>query len=501
MNLSRRRFLRLNAHAPALSPPPASASFTRPEIAIPGSEDPDLHLLNRITWGARPEELQRVREMGREAYLEEQLDPEQIDDSEADRIMQRFAMWNLDRRALYGLNNYYGRVEDGLIESMILRAVHSRRQLLERMVDFWSDHFNIPLGDEPGDLLFYQRDAIRKHALGNFQHMLIAVAKSPAMLIYLDGAENIAEHPNENYARELFELHTLGVDGGYTEEDIRQAARAFTGWTTHPRTRSGFIFQPDDHDTAPKHILGHDMPAGRGIEDGLHVLTIAARHPSTARFLSRKLCVRFVNDDPPASLVESTAQVWQANDGEIKPVLRHILTSAEFYATAGRKLRRPLEFFIGVMRATGVENTNAWAMYELLTELGQTPYGWTPPNGYPDVAPAWISTNGLLARWNAAMHLTHGVHSEEDVWGWLSHLEQRVLPPDQAGGPSTAGELVDKVAAQVFGAPLPAGDARNSFIAYVAAGGENAPVDMQLFARKMPSLFGLMLASPLYQWR
>jgi uncharacterized protein (DUF1800 family) len=501
MNLSRRRFLRLNTHTHALAPSPGPAFFAPAAVAIPAGDDPDLHLLNRITWGARPEELQQVREMGRDAYLEEQLDPEQIDDSEADRLMQRFAMWDLDRSALYGLNNYYGRVEDGLVESMILRAVHSRRQLLERMVDFWSDHFNIPLGDEPGDLLSYQRDAIRKHALGNFQHLLMATAKSPAMLVYLDGAANVAEHPNENYARELFELHTLGVDGGYSEEDIRQAARAFTGWTTHPRTRSGFIFNAEEHDTDPKHVLGHDMPAGRGIEDGLHVLTLAARHPSTARFLSRKLCVRFVGDDPPASLVESTAQVWEANAGEIKPVLRHILTADEFYAAAGQKLRRPLEFFIGVLRATGVENTDFWAMYEMLAELGQTPYGWTPPDGYPDVAPDWISTNGLLARWNAAMALTHGVHSEEDVWGWLSHLEQRVPPPGQAGGPSTAGELVDRVATQVFGAPLPAGEERDQFIVYVEAGGENAPVDMRLFARKMPSLFGLMLASPLYQWR
>ena len=486
MNPSRRQFLKLNLLDPAPSPPAAT--------------DPDLHLLNRITWGARPEELARVRQMERDAYLEEQLDPESIDDSEMEQLMGRFKLLTLDRRTLFGLNNYWGRVSEALVESMIQRAVYSKRQLLERMVEFWADHFNVPL-DEPGDSVLYQRDAIRKHALGNFHNMLMATAKAPAMLVYLNNDVNIAEHPNENYARELFELHTLGVDGGhYSEEDIREAARSFTGWTTHPRTRSGFYFDEENHDTNAKQVLGHNLPAGRGIEDGLHVLSLAAHHPATSQFLSYKLCRRFVSDDPPQSLVNSTAQVWRQHKGEIVPVLRHLFTSAGFYASAGQKLRRPLDFFIGALRATDTCYNNRWAMYEMLEEMGQTPYGWNPPDGYPDTADAWISTGGMLARWNAAMLLTHGVHSDPETWGWTSHLHQRIPAPDQPGGPSTVGELVDAVATQVFGAPL--SDAtRSHFVRYASSFGPDYALSTRQFAKKMPSLFGLMLASPLYQWR
>ena len=486
MNPSRRQFLKLDLLDSAPAPPAAT--------------DPDLHLLNRITWGARPEELVRVRQMGRAAYLEEQLAPEDIDDNDMERLMGRFQLLDLDRRTMFGLNNYWGRVSEAQVESMILRAVHSKRQLLERMVEFWADHFNMPI-DEPGDSVLYQRDAIRRHALGNFHDMLIATAKAPAMLVYLNSDVNIAEHPNENYARELFELHTLGVDGGhYSEEDIRQAARAFTGWTTHPRTRSGFYFDEENHDAGAKQVLGHNLPAGRGIEDGLHVLSLAAHHPATSQFLSYKLCRRFVSDDPPQSLIDSMAQVWRQHKGEIVPVLRHLFTSAEFYAAAGQKLRRPLDFFIGALRATDTRHSNNWAMYELLEEMGQTPYGWNPPDGYPDTAPAWISTGGMLARWNAAMLLTHGAHSDPETWGWVSHLYQRVPAPGQAGGPGTVGELVDAVATQVFGAPL-SGAARSHFVRYVSPFGPDYALSTRQFAKKMPSLFGLMLASPLYQWR
>ena len=406
----------------------------------------ERHFLNRITWGPTPDDINAVRDQGMTAYLDQQLDPESIDDSAADQHLRQLPILNMDRGTVYSLRDYEYRSKMALTGGMIVRAVHSRRQLLERVVEFWSDHFNVSGDDYAADMVVFQREAIRKHALGNFREMLLATAKSPAMLFYLDNYVNVAEHPNENYARELLELHTLGVAGGYTEEDVVAVARAFSGWTVHNGTRSGFYFNLADHDINAKHVLGHRLPAGRGIEDGLHVLNILAAHPATAQFVCRKLCVRFVSDTPPQSLVDSAASVWRETGGAIKPVLRHILLSAEFQSATHQKLRRPLDFLIGALRATGTEIQDGYVLEEMLMELGQPPYGWHPPNGYPDVAGAWLSTNGLLARWNVAMRLTHAAHSEpsDAGWGLKSGLRERI------GRPQTAGELVDNCVRACF---------------------------------------------------
>ena len=287
------------------------------------------------------------------------------------------------------------------------------------------------------------------------------------------------------------------MDGGYSEEDVKEVARAFTGWTVHDRTRTGFYFSREEHDSGRKQILGHTLPAGRGIEDGLHLLTILARHPATAQFLSRKLCVRFVSDNPPQRLIDSTAQVWRESNGEIKAVLRHIFMSPEFESSVGQKLRRPLDFFIGALRATGTEVHDMELLEEMLIELNQPPYGWTAPNGYPDVASAWISTNGMLARWNVAMRLTHSAHSDlqESGWGMRSRLHERL------GTPQTVGKLVDQVAQQIFGTALRA-DQRQPFISYASnEQGAATPMTAHRLSKKGASLYGLMLASPLYQWR
>jgi hypothetical protein len=469
-----------------------------------GAPDPIRHLLNRITWGPHPEEIARAREIGYEAYLDEQLNPERIDDSQLDERLRQVSLLNLDRHTIYSVQNSEYRSYQAVAKGMVWRAAYSRRQLLERVVEFWSDHFNVSGEDYMADNLVYQREAIRKNALGNFRDMLIATAKSPAMLFYLDNFINYAEAPNENYARELLELHTLGVDGGYTEQDVKEAARAFTGWTVHNGTRTGFYFNSDDHDDGPKVVLGHKLPAGRGIEDGLHVLSIAASHPTTARFVSSKLARHFVSDDPPLSLIDSMTQVWQSTNGDIKSVLRHLFLSEEFLASTGQKLRRPLDFFIGALRATGTELTDWWALEQMLMALGQMPYGWGPPDGYPDVAEAWMSTNGLLARWNVAMQLTHSAYEDHFESGYglgTTQLYERI------GQPQTAADLVDAVASQVFGAPL-ADPAR--FIDYVTDGGDgettvlsgaDIAVTPHLIARKLASLYGLMLASPQFQWR
>ena len=463
--------------------------------------DLDLHFLNRVTWGPKPDEVAHLKQVGKGAYLEEQLHPERLDDVESEARLAHLPMLRMTRQALMQLlESGEERMYRTLIEGMILRAVHSKRQLLERMVDFWTDHFNVPIGEEHYELILYHRDAIRPHALGSFHDLLVATAKHPAMLVYLDNFVNVASHPNENYARELLELHTLGVDGGYTEADVKEVARAFTGWTVHERTRTGFYFSGEEHDTGQKQLLGHTLPAGRGIEDGLHVLNILAHHPATAQFLSRKLCTRFVSDQPSQELVNQTAQVWRESQGDIKSVLRHILLSAEFDASVGKKLRRPLDFFVGALRATGTEVYSMDVLEEILADLNQVPYSWSPPNGYPDVAGAWISTNGLLARWNVAMRLTHSAYSDaqETGWGLRSMLHK------QWGTTQTVGELVNHIATQLFGRPLSASE-QQPFLDYASNGqggqGAHLPITAHLLHKKAASLYGLMLASPLYQWR
>ncbi len=489
MHTSRRDFLKISGAVFAASL--VSPALVRANEAA-RRVDPALHLLSRITWGPRLEELERLNNIGLEAYLDEQLHPEGLDDAAADVKLQELPILAMDRRTAHRLTDYRDRCRKALVQGMVLRATHSKRQLLERMVDFWTDHFNVPSRDLEPEVIVFQREAIRAHALGNFRDLLFATARSPAMLGYLDNTSNKAESPNENYARELLELHTLGVDGGYGEEDVKEVARAFTGWTVDNRTDSGFYFRAKVHDAGEKHVLGHTLPADRGVEDGLHVLSLLADHPSTARFVCTKLCVKFVADDPPHNLVESAARVWAETDGDLKRVLRHIFLSSEFEVSAGQKLRRPLEFFVGALRATGTEPRDDETR-ELLKNLAHVPYAWEPPDGYPDKAAAWLTSSGLLARWNVASALTHSAYSQPDA-RMNTELYERT------GNPETVGALVDEVARQVFVRHLEE-DERAPFIAFASDdGGADTPVTAHLLARKLASLYGLMLASPAYQW-
>jgi uncharacterized protein (DUF1800 family) len=501
MQTSRRDFLKIAGGLAAIAAAGAGVTLSGQRLsqAADGthpltSSDPTLHFLNRITYGPRPAEVERARQIGAEAFLEEQLNPESIDDSDMDAILATMPILFMNRQDSYALRDFGGRAMQALREGMVERAVHSKRQLLERMVEFWSDHFNVVHDDYANDMVVFYREAIRQRALGNFRDMLLATSQSPAMLYYLDQTYSDKDHPNENYARELLELHTLGVDGGYTETDVKEAARALTGWTVHDGVEGGFYFNPEMHDSEAKTILGHTMPAGRGIEDGLHLISIVANHPATPRFVCRKLVVRFVSDAPPESLIERMVQTWVETRGEIKPVLRVLFTSEEFYAAAGQKFRRPLDFYIGVRRATGSDILERWWKESVLEELAQMPYGWHPPNGYPDIALAWKGTSSLLARWNTATLLTHEALSLGD-----RNLKTDIL--ERTGQPGTVGELVDAVALQVFGVTLPAGS-RHAFIQYAADDGdESTPVDTHRLIRKVGTLYGMMLASPLYQWR
>jgi hypothetical protein len=489
VSLSRREFFQ--GIAAVLEPP----KFHLDDA--PASADADLHLLNRISYGILPGDVTHIRDIGYRAYLVEQLNPDAFENKPLESRLWRMPILAMDREAVFSLSNYEYRAHESLVKGAVTRAVYSEAQLYERMVEFWSDHFNIPAdGEFAPELVGFQRDVIRPNALGTFRNLLMATAKSPAMLYYLDNFVNIAEAPNENYARELLELHTLGVDADFSEADVKAVARAFTGWTVHPKTRTGFYFDGANHDGEAKRLLGHELPAGRGIEDGLHVLSLLSNHVQTARFVCQKLCRRFVSDSPPAELIESLTQVWISTDGAIKPVLLALFQSKEFQSSAGQKLRRPFDFVVGALRATGTEIHNWWILDEILQDSGQYPYGWHPPNGYPDVAAAWINTSGLLARWNMGMRVTHTAASDpENGWGLSSSL---YLNTPQA---TDSAQLVDSVATRIFGGPL-TGSSRAAFIQYVQGGlGGDPVITPAVRSQRLASLHGLMLASPLFQWR
>ncbi|HYX40467.1 MAG TPA: DUF1800 domain-containing protein, partial [Pyrinomonadaceae bacterium] len=309
-----------------------------------------------------------------------------------------------------------------LQRAALLRAVYSERQLSELTVDFWENHFSIYAQKDADRWLLtsFDRDAIRPYALGRFRDLLGATAHSPAMLFYLDNWQSsvLRKYPatkdkparqvggiNENYARELMELHTLGVDGGYTQRDVQEVARCFTGWTIRKPNEEGlFVFNPAAHDNGEKVVLGQRIPAGGGISDGERVLDILARHPSTARFIATKLARRFLSDDPPASVVKRAAEVFLKTDGSIRETLRAIITAPEFFApTAYRaKTRTPFEYAAAALRALGAETNADRPVLDWIARMGQPVFGRVTPDGYPDRATQWLSTGALLTRINFA---------------------------------------------------------------------------------------------------
>lgn len=312
------------------------------------------------------------------------------------------------------------RILTDLQSARVARAVLTRRQLLEVMTDFWENHFSIYSGKGADRymLVDFDRSVIRPHALGKFRDLLGAVAHSPAMLYYLDNWDSGAEPTrpllignarrkghglNENYGRELLELHTLGVDGGYTQQDVIDVARALTGWTIEDPNHVGtFMFRPEWHDAGVKHVLGTTLPGGRGIDDGEQVLDIVARHPATARYIARKLCVRFVSDSPPPALVERAAATFIRTDGDIREVLRTIVTSPEFFsrATYRAKVKSPFELVVSTLRVVSAGQDTTGQGANAVARLGEPIFGHVAPNGYPEVGDQWINAGAILNRIN-----------------------------------------------------------------------------------------------------
>ena len=308
-----------------------------------------------------------------------------------------------------------------LTEQKLLRAVYSNRQLQEVLVDFWMNHFNVFNGKGPNRILLtgFERDAIRPYVFGKFKDMLLATARHPAMLYYLDNWQSQsprddlpappagARRPglNENYGREIMELHTLGVDGGYTQADVIAVARAFTGWTIYdPQRFAEYQFNPAFHDRKEKVILGHVIPAMGGEQDGLQVIDILAHHPSTAAFISRKLAQRFVADDPPKSLVDRMAATFSRTDGDLRAVLQTLFSSTEFLSDAAwqAKVKSPLEMVVSAVRAVDGDVSDTFVLAQRIADLGEPLYGKVEPTGYPNTSEGWTNTAGVLGRINFA---------------------------------------------------------------------------------------------------
>jgi uncharacterized protein (DUF1800 family) len=300
-----------------------------------------------------------------------------------------------------------------LYAGKIIHAQTSERQLFEVMSDFWENHFSVYSGKMPSPeaLLSYDRDAIRPYALGKFRDMLGAVAHSPAMLYYLDNYLSKNGAPNENYARELLELHTLGVDGGYTQHDVIEVARALTGWTiTQTMYPSTFVFRKELHDTGTKVVLGHTLRRGRGIEDGEEVLDIIARHPSTAHHIAFALARRLVSDNPPPALVDRAAATFMRTDGDIAQVVRTIVTSQEFFSRAAfrSKVKSPFELVISASRAINSPADTTVDTSQLIARLGQASFGWSTPEGWPEVGASWMNAGTIYQRMRFASDLSEG---------------------------------------------------------------------------------------------
>jgi uncharacterized protein (DUF1800 family) len=310
----------------------------------------------------------------------------------------------------------------------LTRAIYSNGQLEEILVDFWMNHFSVFDGKGSVRVLLtsYERDAIRPHVFGHFRDLLLATARHPAMLFYLDNWQSQvlrddlpfqlpagAQRPglNENYGRELLELHTLGVDGGYTQQDVIAVARAFSGWTIYDlNAYAEFQFNPAGHDRKEKTVLGHTLPPGRGEQDGLDVIDILARHPSTAAFISRKLAQRFVADDPPKALVTRMADTFTKTDGDLRAVLQTMFASTEFLSEGAwqAKLKSPLEMVVSAVRAVNANVDDSFALAQRVADLGEPLYGKVEPNGYPNTGDAWTNTAGILGRINFGAALTAG---------------------------------------------------------------------------------------------
>ena len=448
-------------------------------------QDSAFHALNRLAYGPRPGDVERVDADGVMRWIDRQLSPEEIDDHRLAERERQFQILEYDRRDLAAMYTEAQRerrerklapdtmadkeeaspvaqrgrrLAGEFAELAVVRAALSERQLYEIMVDFWTNHFNVYFAKGADRFLTpdYIEHTIRPRAMGKFADLLLAVAKSPAMLVYLDNWESVApgsvppaalrvrarpifgRRPglfgpvrdparqdsmrrralegmpkgiNENYARELLELHTLGVDGGYTQQDVIDVARIFTGWSIErPQQGGDFEFHDWAHDRGEKQALGVRFQAGRGMDEGVRLLKMLAGLPATMHHVSWKLCQRFVSDDPPDGCVDDAVAAWKRSSGDVREVLRAIFHGPDFWAAekTRAKVKTPLEFVVSAVRAVAAEPDTSHRLAQVVARLGEPLYLHVAPDGYPEREAAWVNSGALLDRMNAAVALATG---------------------------------------------------------------------------------------------
>ena len=535
------------ASAPPLAPVAGMRELTADQQAA--------QAIGRLTFGPRPGEVDRVTAAGTDRWIERQLSPDGIADVALEGVLQGLPVWSMPLKVLTdsfppqdvymrklrivrGLapnaqlqftpddsvafkatndraNQYFNQFQ----AAKVVRAQMSERQLVETLTDFWENHFSVYVGKMPTrfTLLEYDRDIIRPRVLGKFRELLGAVAHSPAMLYYLDNfqsasdsnhmtlpefrqAEKSGRRPvnhrrnglNENYGRELLELHTLGVDGGYTQKDVIAVARALTGWTLDdPRAGGGFIFREGMHDAEPKVVLGHTLSGGRGVEDGEDVLDIVARHPSTARYIAFKLVRRFVSDTPSKALVERAAETFRRTDGDLREVMRTILTSPEFFSRAAyrAKVKSPFELVLSARRIMNASpDTSASTAFQI-QRLGQQLFGHLAPNGWPETGDQWINAGSLLDRINFGVQVGGGRLRFAPAEQWPGWAVLSAMPLDRQ---------VDGVVDQLLGGNVSPETRSILFKGQNPLAAANAPAPVRPSLR---DLLGIALGSPEFQRR
>ena len=513
--------------APHLAPDDLSGWAAKPSVAwAAGCDTPmpapshELHLLNRAAFGPTAAELAFVRAVGTRSWIEEQLNPELIDDADIeDALLPLISLnWTLPQLKDRGFGGSGRPLQNELVAATLYRAVKSKRQLFEVMVDHWSNQLNVFMPEEFISRVksWEDRTVFRAHAMGTFREIVHGSSRSPAMLRYLDGARNTKSGPNENYARELMELHTIGPDGGYTEDDVKQVALCFTGWT-YNRDTWEYEFRAGDHAGGGKTVLGRTIPSA-GAAEGQMVIDLLVDLPACATHVARRLVRRFVADVPPEDLVARVAAAF-GRDGDIKAMLRVLLNDDAFYAAthatwAGgdngpSKIRRPLEQWVAVLRAT---ETNVDALLESLPAdayegegvvdysgraehylqmMDHLPFRWRTPDGYPDSREWWGGMHVMISRWNFAMALTNG-----DLW----NIEPGLMARTRRSGVAYEGAaLVDFWAGRLLGRELLPAD-RDRLIQYMIRG-DTEPLPEAIVAERQALLIALLFDSPYFQWR
>ncbi len=495
------------------------------------NEDLDhaAHIYQRLAFGPRPGDVEKLAAGGQKAihqWIEEQLHPEKFNDPQVELRLSRLKsihmsmeqlkenydylnelakkaginpdLFNKDEnvrkefRKKTGDDHLLEKVEEELVSARLIRAVEGHHQLEEVLFDFWYNHFNVDLtkGQDRWLVTPYEKDALRPHLFGKFKDLLKATAKHPAMLFYLDNHLNKRDGVNENYAREIMELHTLGVDGGYTQKDVTEAARILTGWSVDDFSDPSFKFKEKVHDRGEKKILGHTFPADRGEEEVEEFFDLIASHPATAHHISLKLCQFFIRDNPPEELVKKVAQKFKESDGDLRAMYATIFNSREFWNAENReaKIKSPFFYVVSAIRANGGEVDFKSEVGRYLNELGEPLYRCAPPTGYSDKINAWVNPGSLVLRINFGLKLA--ANRVEGVFVQLPHFDHV---------PKTPLELVHQIAARLIHSPL--SETSKKVILKEFDAGESTIADDQVRPIAEAKAVGLILGSPEFQRR